>query len=162
MQISLKLIQRINHAKSTVCIKFQLLVTFSSLFTASSSLSVFPRSVLYIHTCIHSYSHAYIHTYIQSSTSKPSRIISWSILSMFHESIMEYGRNNQQTDQPTYQRTNQQSTSASNNAEAVVSVLPCRLRPSKARLIGWKIRDWRDCFVTKQQLSKSRTLLNSD
>ena len=47
MQISLKLIQGINHAKSTVCIKFQLLVTFSSLFTASSSLSVFARSVLY-------------------------------------------------------------------------------------------------------------------
>ena len=43
MQISLKLIQAINHAKSTVCIKFQL----SSLFTGSSSLSVFPRGVLY-------------------------------------------------------------------------------------------------------------------
>ena len=38
----------INYAKSTVCIKFQLLVTFSSLFTGSSSLSVFPRSVLYV------------------------------------------------------------------------------------------------------------------
>ena len=48
MQISLKLIQLINHAKITVCIKFQSLVTFSSLFTGSSSLSVFPRSVLYI------------------------------------------------------------------------------------------------------------------
>jgi len=47
MQISLKLIRLINHAKITVCIKFQLLVTFSSLFTGSSSLSVFPRSVLY-------------------------------------------------------------------------------------------------------------------
>jgi len=47
MQISLKIIQSINHAKSTVCIKFQLLVTFSSLFTASSSLPVFPPSVLY-------------------------------------------------------------------------------------------------------------------
>ena len=47
MQISLKLIQAINHAKSTICIKFQLLVTFSSLFTGSSSLSVFPRGVLY-------------------------------------------------------------------------------------------------------------------
>ena len=47
MQISLKFIQAINHAKSTVCIKFQLLVTFSSLFTGSSSLSVFPRGVLY-------------------------------------------------------------------------------------------------------------------
>ena len=46
MQISLKLIRLINHAKITVCIKFQLLVTFSSLFTGSSSLSVFPRSVL--------------------------------------------------------------------------------------------------------------------
>ena len=49
MQISLKLIQGINHAKSTVCIKFPLLVTFSFLFTASSSLSVFPRSVLYMY-----------------------------------------------------------------------------------------------------------------
>ena len=38
MQISSKLIRGINHAKSTVCIKFQFLVTFSSLFTASSSL----------------------------------------------------------------------------------------------------------------------------
>ena len=47
MQISLKLIQAINHAKSTVCMKFQLLVTFISLFTAPSSLSVFPPSVLY-------------------------------------------------------------------------------------------------------------------
>ena len=47
MQISLKLIQSINHAESTICIKFQLLVTFSSLFTGSSSLSVFPRGVLY-------------------------------------------------------------------------------------------------------------------
>ncbi len=47
MQISLKLLRGINHAKSTVCIKFQLLVTFSTLFTASSSLSVFARSVLY-------------------------------------------------------------------------------------------------------------------
>ncbi len=45
MQISLKLLRGINHAKSTVYIKFQLLVTFSSLFTASSSLSVFARSV---------------------------------------------------------------------------------------------------------------------
>ena len=48
MQISLKLIWSINHAKSTVCIKFQLLVTFSSLFTASSNLPVFPLSVLYV------------------------------------------------------------------------------------------------------------------
>ena len=48
MQISLKLIQAINHAKSTVCIKYQLLVTFSSLFTGSSSLSVFPQGVLYL------------------------------------------------------------------------------------------------------------------
>ena len=48
MQISLKIIRSINHAKSIVCIKFQLLVTFSSLFTASSSLPVFPPSVLYI------------------------------------------------------------------------------------------------------------------
>ena len=48
MQISLKLIQAINHAKSTVCIKFLLLVTFSSLFTASSSLSVLTQSVLYL------------------------------------------------------------------------------------------------------------------
>ena len=48
MQISLKIIQSINHAKSIVCIKFQLLVTFSSLFTGASSLSVFPRGVLYI------------------------------------------------------------------------------------------------------------------
>ena len=48
MQISLKLIRLMNHAKMTVCIKFQLLVTFSSLFTGSSSLSVFPRSVLYL------------------------------------------------------------------------------------------------------------------
>ena len=47
MQIRLKLIRSINHAKSTVYIKFQLLVTFSSLFTASSSLPVFPLSVLY-------------------------------------------------------------------------------------------------------------------
>ena len=47
MQISLKFIQGINHAKSTTCIKFQLLVTFSSLFTGSSSLSVFARGVLY-------------------------------------------------------------------------------------------------------------------
>ena len=47
MQISLKIIRSINHTKSTVCIKFQLLATFSSLFTASSSLSVFPPSVLY-------------------------------------------------------------------------------------------------------------------
>ncbi len=46
MQISLKLIQLINHAKSTNCKKFQLLLTFSSLFTGSSSLSVFPRGVL--------------------------------------------------------------------------------------------------------------------
>ena len=36
MQISLKLIRLINHAKWTVCIKFQLLVIFSSLFTDSS------------------------------------------------------------------------------------------------------------------------------
>ena len=43
MQISLKLI----HAKSTVCTKFQLLVTFSSLFTASSVLQAFPRLLLY-------------------------------------------------------------------------------------------------------------------
>ena len=48
MQISLKIIRSINHAKSTVCIKFQFLVTFSSLFTASSSLSVFPPSVLHV------------------------------------------------------------------------------------------------------------------
>ena len=48
MQISLKIIRSINHAKSTICIKFQLLVTSSSLFTASSSLPVFPPSVLYI------------------------------------------------------------------------------------------------------------------
>ena len=48
MQISLKLIQLINHAKLTIYIKFQLLVTFSSLFTGSSSLSVFPRGVLYV------------------------------------------------------------------------------------------------------------------
>ena len=48
MQISLKLIHAINHAKSTVCIKFQLLVIFSSIFTGSSSLSVFPRGVLYV------------------------------------------------------------------------------------------------------------------
>ena len=47
MQISLKLIQAINHAKSTVCTKFQLLVTFSSLFTASSVLQAFPRLLLY-------------------------------------------------------------------------------------------------------------------
>ena len=47
MQISLKFIWAINQAKSTACIKFQLLVIFSSLFTDSSSLSVFPRSVLY-------------------------------------------------------------------------------------------------------------------
>ena len=33
--------------KVTVCIKFQLLVIFTSLFTGSSSLSVFPRGVLY-------------------------------------------------------------------------------------------------------------------
>ena len=49
MQISLKLIRLINHAKITISIKFQLLVTFSSLFTGSSSFSVFPRSVLYVH-----------------------------------------------------------------------------------------------------------------
>ena len=49
MQISLKLIRLINHAKRTVCIKFQLLVIFSSLLTGSSSLSVFPRGVLYLH-----------------------------------------------------------------------------------------------------------------
>ena len=48
MQISLKFIQAINHAKSTTCIKFQLFVTFSSLFTGSSSLSVFARGVLYL------------------------------------------------------------------------------------------------------------------
>ena len=48
MQISLKVIRLINHAKITVCIKFQFPVTFSSLFTGSSSLSVFPRSVLYV------------------------------------------------------------------------------------------------------------------
>ena len=36
MQISLKLIRLINHAKITVCIKFQLLEIFSSLFTDSS------------------------------------------------------------------------------------------------------------------------------
>ena len=48
MQISLKIIRSINHAKSTVCIKFQLIVTSSSLFTASSSLPVFPPSVLYV------------------------------------------------------------------------------------------------------------------
>ena len=48
MQISLKLIQSINHAELTIYIKFQVLVTFSSLFTGSSSLSVFPRGVLYI------------------------------------------------------------------------------------------------------------------
>ena len=47
MQISLKLIRLINHVKITVCIKFQLLVTFSSLFTGSSSLSVFPRGVFH-------------------------------------------------------------------------------------------------------------------
>ena len=49
MQISLKLIWLINHAKITVCIKFQLLVTFSSLFTGSSSLSVFPRAKCTVH-----------------------------------------------------------------------------------------------------------------
>ena len=48
MQISLKLIGLINHAKITVCIKFQFFVISSSLFTDSSSLSVFPRSVLYV------------------------------------------------------------------------------------------------------------------
>ena len=48
MQISLKLIQAINHAKSTVCTKFQLLVTFTSLFTASSVLQAFPRLLLYV------------------------------------------------------------------------------------------------------------------
>ncbi len=53
MQISLKLIRGINKAKSTVCIKFQFLLTFSSLFTASSSLSVFGRSVLYMKKNLH-------------------------------------------------------------------------------------------------------------
>ena len=48
MQISLTLIQSINHAKLTICIKSQFLVTFNSLFTGSSSLSVFPRGVLYL------------------------------------------------------------------------------------------------------------------
>ena len=48
MQISLKFIQLINHANLTICIKFQLLVTFSSLFAGSSSLAVFPRGVLYL------------------------------------------------------------------------------------------------------------------
>ena len=47
MQISLKFIRGLNHAKSTTCIKFQLLVTFSSLFTGSSILPVFALSVLY-------------------------------------------------------------------------------------------------------------------
>ena len=47
MQIGLKLIQSINHAKLTICIRFQFFETFSSLFTGSSSLSVFPRGVLY-------------------------------------------------------------------------------------------------------------------
>ena len=66
MQISLKIIRSINHAKSTVCIKFQLLVTFSSLFTASSSLPVFPPSVLYIslhpkHVLSHIASHRLSH-----------------------------------------------------------------------------------------------------
>ena len=42
----MKLIQAINHAKSTVCTKFQFLVTFSSLFTASSVLKAFPRLLL--------------------------------------------------------------------------------------------------------------------
>ena len=51
MQISLKFIQAINHAKSTIYIKFQLLVTFSFLVTGSSSLSVFPRGVLYVRAC---------------------------------------------------------------------------------------------------------------
>ena len=37
-----------NHAKLTIYIKFQLLVTFSSLFAGSSSLAVFPRGVLYL------------------------------------------------------------------------------------------------------------------
>ena len=46
MQISLKFIRGLNHAKSTTCMKFQLLVTFSSLFTGSFSLSVFARGVL--------------------------------------------------------------------------------------------------------------------
>ena len=36
MQISLKLIRLINHTKITVCIKFQLFMIFSSLFTDSS------------------------------------------------------------------------------------------------------------------------------
>ena len=48
MQISLKFIRGINYAKSTTCIKFQLLVTFSSLFTGSSILPVFALSVLYL------------------------------------------------------------------------------------------------------------------
>ena len=47
MQISFKLIQRINYAELTICMKFQFFVTFSSLFTGSSSLFVFPRGVLY-------------------------------------------------------------------------------------------------------------------
>ena len=47
MQISSKFIQAMNHAKSITCIKFLLLVTFSSLFTGSSSLSFFARGVLY-------------------------------------------------------------------------------------------------------------------
>ena len=50
MQISLKLIQSRNYAKKSIYIKFQLLVTFSYLFTGSSSLSVFPRGVLYLFT----------------------------------------------------------------------------------------------------------------
>ncbi len=48
MQISLKLIWALNHAKLTACIKFQLLVIFSSLFTGSSSLSVSPQGELYL------------------------------------------------------------------------------------------------------------------
>ena len=48
MQISLRLILSINHAKLTMCIRFQLLVTFSSLVTGSSSLSVFLWGVLFL------------------------------------------------------------------------------------------------------------------
>ena len=63
MQISLKFIRGINHAKSTICIKFQLLVTFSSLFTGSSSLSVFERGVLYHHSVILLYIFCFIMFY---------------------------------------------------------------------------------------------------
>ena len=61
MQISLKFIRGLNHAKSTTCMKFQLPVTFSSLFTGSSILPVFALSVLYIVQCS-AYAHFLPHT----------------------------------------------------------------------------------------------------